>query len=414
MPSLLTPRAVMHTIQHQELHELIIPVLACLPTAFFSPSPPPALLPLLSPILRQRVHLLSHNASEALSQGSWLKLLTWSSERAERLTDVVSRLQLEPHPVSGELELFGDINDPDAGKVWYRRLDEETVQARCDVKQYNLGFIFVWAVNDTGSVSLEHAANGSAQDAWKTAEVIPLEGDENLELEGWQDDLTKAEHNESRSMQAVANGRLAARWHGERLTPKPAITADDDDDYWASYDRTPGKATPVQPRAPSLADIFGGVPSEQEYFARYSEVQPAMDPHDPDEDAGTGEWDTVPGATPGQAHDRTATDFSTFMNLNDAIEKSPTSDIAMPTGQRMPAPETSSLLNGRQSPPSPTVASLERSVSEASTAAETTVKHHISHELKSLFRLAQGVGMERDEFAELVQRELEVLGQIDL
>ena len=421
MPTSVPIVATMHAIQPTELRELVLPVLSCLPTAFFSPNPPPALLPLLSPILRQRVHLLANGgSSEPLSQGSWLKLLTWSSERAEKLTDIVSRLQLEPHPVSGELELFGDTTDPEAGKVWYRRLDEETVQARCDAKEYDLEFIFVWSSNDTGGVGFESSTNGTTQDAWKVAEVVPLDGDENLPVEGWQDDLAEAQRVGGRSSQGNANGESAAQANNNIPVSTSTDDADDDEDaYWAAYDRTPGKGTPAPTRSSNVFSNQGQ--SEQAYFERYGGVQPVMDAHDPDGDShaaelgASGRQNTLSRVQSGQPHDRDAAagdDVEVFRNLNNAIEQqAQNGEIAMPVGQRAP---TTTQPRGAQDPPSPTVASLERSASEGSPAAETSIKHHISHEIKSLFRLAQGVGIDREEFNELVQRELDVLDRIEL
>ncbi len=42
------------------------------------------------------------------------------------------------------------------------------------------------------------------------------------------------------------------------------------------------------------------------------------------------------------------------------------------------------------------------------------MKQHISTEIKSLFRLAQGCGIEREEFSRVVRTELQVLGVLEL
>ena len=106
-----------------DYRSLLPPLLACLPTAFVSPRPPPALLPLLSPISRQRVQHLAAIATS--SADSWLPLLCWESEPAQRLVDLVSESNaFELHPASGEID-FGDVE-----KILYRQLDEETLQAR--------------------------------------------------------------------------------------------------------------------------------------------------------------------------------------------------------------------------------------------------------------------------------------------
>ena len=50
----------------------------------------------------------------------------------------------------------------------------------------------------------------------------------------------------------------------------------------------------------------------------------------------------------------------------------------------------------------------------SSTTAEAGIKRHIGMEIKSLFRLAQGVGIERREFERMVKTELELLGLVEL
>ena len=394
--------SVAKPIGPHELRDLILPILACLPTAFLAPRPPPALLPLLSPILRQRIHLHTSaisQSTESPSSGTWLRLLTWSNDRAQNLADIVSRLQLEPHPVSGEIELFGDGTDQDAGRLWYRQLDEETLQARCDVKEYELGFTYVWCTNDTGGVGLENGLSEEPKDGWRVAELVPLDGEESLEDQGWQADIGAAER----------AGRDTFRGPVEPNIDPPSsnqlsTSANEEDDYWASYDRTPGKGTPAATRTASVGNAFGDQgESEQAYFARYAQVQP-------DADAGDthGDISTRSGAV--QSCDQISAypenpDFTDFMKLNQAIEQP--SDISTPTTQRRTLDITESNLSR------PTE-SLRRSTSGTPAVAETSVKQHISTEIKSLFRLAHGVGIEREEFTDLVQRELDVLGLVDL
>lgn len=47
------------------------------------------------------------------------------------------------------------------------------------------------------------------------------------------------------------------------------------------------------------------------------------------------------------------------------------------------------------------------------TRAEVGVRQFVGTEIKSLYRLARSVGMDRVEFTEMVERELEVLGFMD-
>ena len=105
----------MHLPPPPDSRQLLPPLLACLPTAFVSPRPPPALLPLLSPLLRQRLNFLS---SGSASRGDgWLPLLSWDAERAAKLTPIVEHMELEPHPVSGEVEM-DDVQNTDG---WMKR-----------------------------------------------------------------------------------------------------------------------------------------------------------------------------------------------------------------------------------------------------------------------------------------------------
>lgn len=419
-----------HPIGSQELRELLLPALACLPTAFLSPKPPPALLPLLSPILRQRVYLQSANPdrnSLPSQSNGWLHLLTWSQERAARLAEVVSTLQLEAHPVSGELELFGDTNGPDAERVWYRSLDYETVQARCDVKEHSLGFVWVWCTNDTGGtgienlMSLENSADEQGKNGWRVAEVLALEGDEHLELEGWQEYLEAAIKGGTSRQTGTLNGTGEEPRDGSRVDK---AEEDDDDAYWAAYDRTPGKGSIAPSPGPAAARTPHGArgTSDQDYFERYgSEVQPAMDSHDPDQEAHGQQFESTfrrneysAENEQGQDHDR---DYQTQnghaaneqrysgMNVSNGLDA---------TGFRSHLQtdnETASIVNTHD-PISLSVASLEASVS-GSSAAEATIKHHISGEIKHLFKLSQGVGMDREEFESLVRRELEVLSLLE-
>src|SRR6266487_4225572 len=105
---------------------LLPPFIACLQTAGLSIRPPPALLPLLSPILRQRVQLFTSTATASEGQThqrqvSWLSLLCWNEDVASKLPAIVEKYadKFEPHPVSGEIEMEAF----DEGKMQYRRVD---------------------------------------------------------------------------------------------------------------------------------------------------------------------------------------------------------------------------------------------------------------------------------------------------
>ncbi|KAI9669105.1 MAG: hypothetical protein M1831_000697 [Alyxoria varia] len=438
--------------------ELLPPLLACLPTSFLSPRPPPALLPLLSPILRQRVHLFSASASansssnseRPESSGGWLRKLTWSDDNADRLTDIVSTLQIEPHPVSGEIELFGDAGiDPDAGRVWYRRVDVETLQARCDVKEYRLGVVWLWTVNDGGGTGLEalqgeeSKQNGEAQDGWKVAELIPLQGDEDariIEEEGWSATIAESEAKATAARDALGKHASPGPPAQSTSTQKGSADQDDssDDDYWAAYDRTPGNETPA--RKPSTQPQMGsyGGTSEQDYYARYgNEVQPAMDSHDPDEEKGHPRLETSLRGDALTGDDERDPEFSlsrsdTAIYKPSRESKDPSSSVTRNrTGTLRPAAQTDSTAETPVQAPQPQAAlpSSLQSLPDASSSdalaglqpstsnsevVEARIKQHISTEVKSLFRLSQGVGIERGEFERLVRTELELLGMVEL
>ncbi|TVY75973.1 hypothetical protein LSUE1_G006461, partial [Lachnellula suecica] len=118
---------------------LLTPLLASLPGASIASEPPTALLPLLSPILRQRAQLLS-----ASSQEPWLPLLCWDSAKASQLQQAVRNERLEPHPVSGEVEVDWEY---DVG-LRYKRIDQETLQAMASLRELELDVKLVWCVGD--------------------------------------------------------------------------------------------------------------------------------------------------------------------------------------------------------------------------------------------------------------------------
>ena len=384
----------MHLPPPPDSRQLLPPLLACLPTAFISLRPPPALLPLLSPLLRQRVNYLSTNASSR-SDG-WLPLLSWDAERAAKLPALVERMQLEPHPVSGEVEI------EDVRPAKYKRLDEETLQARLDVPQFELLPIYTWCETD------EHGGTGPG---WKLAELSSIED---------MDDGTEWYHSPSEANDAATAQSLSVpqSTHQGQLQQQHA-QQDDDDDYWASYDRTPGR-TPAQKQSPAPPTLSSAQAanrqrsqSELDYYARYgSEVQPALDSHDPDEETPEIGQSTLNG---------------------DSLLRSqhPERPISRPNGASMfPAdptqasdrdPNTDVEAPRPISPISSNGSDIERLEEQAATMsdsqttdrAQMAIKQHISTDIKSLFRLARSSGMERRDFERIVKTELECLSLLE-
>lgn len=363
--------------------ELLPPLLACLPTAFLSPRPPPALLPLLSPILRQRVNLLSGNTSSG--NGGWLSLLSWDSKRASKLATLVEGLHFEPHPVSGELEI------EDVKTIQYRRLDQETLQSRLEVVEFDLLPVYVWCENDPSG----------GENGWRLAELRSLEDREDGTQ--WFDDAASA-NSDATPAPAAAQKPAPASCTPSTVIVTPLDDAEEDDDYWASYDRTPSRTparTPAKrsPAPTSNLSAKNRLPSADElaYFARYaSEVQPALDGHDPDEEGLEAGESTLRG--------------------EELTQSLPAYEDATPVaaGRDDPMDKFSELSAPRAASPS-SQGSVERLEQEARdmTRAEVGVKQFVSTEIKSLFRLARSVGIDRSEFERLVTTELDVLGMME-
>jgi len=394
----------MHIVS-PDTRELLLPLLACLPSAFLGPRPPAAFLPLLSPILRQRVHLFTSNTrnteqhlppSQRSEAANWLNLLTWSPERAARLIEIVGALQLEPHPVSGELEL-------EDSKVTYRRLDTETLQGKCDVQEHDITVIWVWCENDTGTVGLEPGEGVEAKNGWRVAEVRPFEEESQ---EQWYNSMILAEEAAEATMTAGSSEEL-----GSATTATSKEAEEDDDDYWASYDRTPATRTPAPRRSPAPASAAAdrqrkNSTAEADYFDRYAdEVQPALDGHDPDEE------EDAAGVE------------SSFKHHEPSREDSARRESEQAQPLRRPAhdediPITTAATHDRIHSPSPTrPASGQSNVDHLETEASSAgfaVKNHLSMQMKSMYRLARATGIEHDEFVRLVETELAVLPMIDL
>lgn len=399
--------------------ELLPPLLACLPLSAFSSRPPPALPALLSPILRQRLHVLSSGPTSGptSTDSSWLPLLNWNRDEGAKLPGLVNEMNFEPHPVSGELEI------EDVEEIQYRRLDEETLHARLKLEQYRLLLTYIWCLDD--------AKSGSK--TWLLSELKCLT--DNEDDNAWSSSMQEAESAfKERSKKPLAKKNVSAE-------KKPEAEESDDDSYWAAYDSTPGR-TPAKRSPPPGALTNGGLfqrissSNELEYFNRYaSEVQPAMDPYDPAEDVASepslnhhirkyvkttstaatnknidnddnnvddnvdDDYDEVP-------HHTLSGNESTFEELN--IENPAELVISVPDTPHHPRPMSASSESS--------VEKLEQQAEriEHQAQAEVGIKQHISTDIKSLYRLARSVGISREEFGRIVQTELELLPMMDM
>lgn len=386
----------MHLAPPPNSRDLLPPILACLPTSFAAPRPPPALLPLLSPLLRQRVNYLS---GDSAGGDGWLSLLSWDSQRAKKLPSVVERMDFEPHPVSGELEL------EETNPARYRRLDQETLQARIEVEQFGLLPIFIWC---------EKNERGGEEEGWKLFELRTL--DDLEDGTRWFDSPSEA--NEAGSSGSVAVAPV------HEVEQEAAEEDDANDDYWASYDKTSAAHTPAPPQ--TAAQQTQGT-SDTDYYARYGqEVQPAMDPHDPDEDMGDQAGSSLRGDSLLRPNEPQAPSSNGIANQADYLSslqphagwKEP-HDSAVHTGRERSLDGEHDISMPRPISPSNSHSSIdkleERAAEMSSTGdtAQLAIKQHISTDVKSLFRLAKASGMSRHEFTRIVKTELDVLSLLE-
>ena len=292
---------------------------------------------------------------------------------------------IEPHPVSGEFE-YGYVEG-----VQYRRLDQEDLQAKVALPDLGFTVIYLWCQGDQ-----EGGGTG-----WRVSELNPSVSNSVADPQYWWNTIDEAEEtfNETMSIgmcgsgtDPMLNGTTAGQDDGEEDA--------EDDDYWAQYDNTPGRS-PAMKRSPAPiseqnVNGHGSAASDAEYYAQYAHVQPAMDNHDPSEEQ------TDIGAS----------------SLNGEILTAATTTMAVgPIDNSVvtPALGGNSFSNtiihiqpSSSSSASDKVARLENSaVSQPN--ADIAIQQHISTSLKSLFRLARGTGIEREEFERLVRTELDTL-----
>ncbi|KAI0117371.1 hypothetical protein F4814DRAFT_284808 [Daldinia grandis] len=375
------------TVKQPDVQQVIGSLLPSLPAAALSAQPAENALPLLSPILRQRVQLLSSASSEP-----WIRLLCYEPGNVPKLTEIAQGDRLEPHPVSGEVEVDWEYDT----EICYRRVDEETLQALVLLKNIGLAFRLVYCVGDP------------AGDGWKVGEVNVAEKPSPFLSFGGVSDISEADRqfNQSKTRPAQSNGFTTSQ------TAPIVDNDDDDDDYWARYDATPAR-TPAVKRSPAPQSTRGvSTTAEEDYYAQYDDVQPAMDNHDPDEEAN---YEIAPplglGARPSNGSDEEEVEINETQGAWTLAPrpKSPSAhsrsgddpNIAHP----YPRPASSTGSN----------ASVEKLEAAAAKQEQNDfgVKQHVSRSIKSLFMLSRASGIDREEFERLVKTELDTLGLLE-
>ncbi|KAH0566213.1 hypothetical protein GP486_000388 [Trichoglossum hirsutum] len=371
---------------------LLPPLLACLATASTS-KPPPALSPLLTPILRQRVLLLS----DSLPPESWISLLCWNSDKALRLLESVQSDRFELHPASGEVE-YKDV-DP----IQFRKLDVETVHAKVVLRELGLVVVYMWCVADMES----------HEGGWKVAEVTIFDEEEDHLVE-WHDSISAADR---AKITAASLQSTTADGDGVRDYHQSHDSSSDEDDaaYWRQYDGTPAPLMQPQPPSPDIRDIVSSnghrrMASEEEYFARYAHVQPALD-----DDDRRNEENKEP------TFFKFGFKQTTSKQINNNSESSvalatPYADQISPNPPELPTSISRYASTGSTAEPSfdqprpslsgsSVVARLERTAA-SELWSDIGVKQHISASIKSLFRVAKAAGIGNQEFIRLLENEL--------
>ena len=291
----------------------------------------------------------------------------------------------ELHPVSGELD-FGDVED-----ISYRRLDEETLQARVIVTGLGLLIIYLWCEGDQ-----EGGGNG-----WRVSEVRPIEGDTEVAAWTWCPTIAEADDKAKENMmeEAIRQGEDHSALHG-MSNDNVAVAdelGDDDEDYWAQYDKPP--ATQTMPAASSNLHKHIRTTSDAEYFDRYSQVQPEMDNDDPSENRGAIGQSTLNGDVMA----------STMRTSSEPDSGPPQNAYALPNGSRAVIADEDISHPSASPPAGPAAVSRLEGSAESQSIADMALNQHVGTSIKSLFRLCRSNGMGRSDFERTVRIELEML-----
>ncbi|POS85216.1 hypothetical protein EPUL_002846 [Erysiphe pulchra] len=365
------------------LDSLVTPLLASLCVAGVSTSPPCAVLPLLSPILRQRVQLLSSS-----SQESWISFLCYDDAVASKLKTLQDSPYLELHPVSGQVEIDWDSDS----KIQFRRLDRETLEALVSLHILDLTVKLVWCVNDTNGID--------GQDGWRIGEI----GACTMNDENWGAETIHLAEQEFTLKESQKHSRITSR----KSSIKAEIEEEkeeDDDKYWAQYDNIAAE-TPADIQSPVNAkNPLAGVEGDDEYYAGYDMVQPALDNHDPEKSIVKGLLDKKVTQNPG--------------NLSSSLFDPSISSLQHNGYEAWPEDSAaSSVFFTKKSLPLPFSGDDSEIVSNGLTEAmperqaimsENAIKTHIGTSLKSLYRLSQSAGIGQGEFYRLVRTQLDLM-----
>ncbi|KAI0195941.1 hypothetical protein F4808DRAFT_324345 [Astrocystis sublimbata] len=391
------------TPKSPNIQETLGPLIPSLRAAAVSLQPSESVLPLLTPILRQRVQLLSFSSTN----DPWIRLLCYDTSKVPKLTEIAQGERLEPHPVSGEIEIDWDYDV----ETRFRRIDEETLQAFIVLKELELGFRLVYCTVDEGV------------EGWLVGEVTVPDTSSPFSSFGGVSTISEAEaqFRESKRPKVAPISVTNELLKPQNVQGTGLEDEDDDDDYWARYDATPGTKTPATKRspAPQMTHSWNANASnDADYYAQYDDVQPAMDNHDPDEEVNVDVSPPLGLAPMSKATNTTQGETSEGEQAQNGINGSWTL-ADPPISSSPPSGNGDHLLHPLPRPASRSSAGSNASVERLEAAAarqeqnDFGVKQHVSRSIKSLFMLSRASGIDRDEFERLVKTELDMLGLME-
>jgi hypothetical protein len=309
---------------------------------------------------------------------------------------------LEPHPVSGEVEVDWDYD----AKTRYRRLDPETIQALVVVEDLGLTFQLVYCVGD----------QEGGGDGWRVGEVSVADKSSPFGAFGGYSSVSEAE----KAFEGTSSTKPGAQSDPLAISSGFDAFEEDDDGYWDRYDGTPARTparSPALKRSPAPQSMqtsssqlgdYRSASAEDAYYAQYDSVQPAMDNDDPD-----GKPEHVQVAPPLGLGTVERMESNELNETNGTWtlaerERSPSipEDDERTAALVHPRPASSASSNGSQ-----TVAKLEETAGRQE-QNEFGVKQHVSRSIRSLYLLSRASGIDREEFERLVKTELDVLGLV--
>lgn len=361
----------MDIISFPEPQRLVPPLLAALPAACASRRPSPAVLSIVAPILRHRlVHLTSTSIS---SSDRWIDLLCWNRDKAERLRNIAENSNFEPHPCSGEVEV-GNVAFID-----FKRFDPESLHTRIALPEWQLCAVYLWCSSDT------HGND------WRLLELLPYEKG-SLGDQEWFSSIEKADQD------ALHDSCSASIKNGQNDRPQTPSTEAAENNYWEQYVQTITSLKSLHNDGGLKEEYVKAADDDQD--AQYIYGQSALDRDTPTEDGVQIEHRAGHRQLPALSKWRQDTPISEDTQPLPASRIRPTTLIPIAERWSWQSMEAGALENDENAgPETPNFENYGESAQK--------VRLHLVDSFKSLFKLAQGHGISREELLELVRAQIE-------